>query len=38
MKRKPLTKSASRKTFRKGASTHIKNLLGNRGMRGGIRL
>lgn len=38
MRRKPVSKSTSRKVFRRSAGTHSLNLMNPRRMRGGIRL
>jgi len=38
MKRRPMSKSASRKVFRKNTGIHKTNSLNPRKMRGGIRL
>lgn len=38
MKRRPMSKANSRKTFRKNTGVHVKNSLNPRAMRGGIRL
>lgn len=37
-KRKHLSKSKSKRSFRKGAHTHVRNLQTGNPMRGGIRL
>lgn len=38
MKRKPLSKRASKKSFRKASGVHKLNFINPRKMRGGIRL
>lgn len=38
MKRRPLSKQQSQKSFKRNTGVHVKNSLNPRAMRGGIRL